>query len=334
MTLCYPWQQSEWQRLCEQLEHDKLPHALFLTGPEGIGKRQFASAFARLLLCDAPQQRVPCGACRGCLLNAAGTHPDFVSVMPEDGSKVIKIQQIRELTDFVANTAQQGGRKLVLIAPAEAMNANAANALLKSLEEPAGRTVLLLVSHSPSYVMPTIRSRCQQIRFPVPPLAQSLAWLANLTAGTDPAPLLQQCGGAPLAALALLGSDRLEQRQKLHNDLLALRAQQLSAVDAAQRWNTLEPLDVVEWLVLYLHESQRSAGADRCPGIVAELAQVPAQRVFRLYDKLLRQKKQLLSGANPNKQLVLEELALDWVALFTGLHPPRQAPQNPLTYRI
>lgn len=334
MILPYPWQQSEWQRLCEQLDSKKLPHALLLTGQKGIGKQQFATAFAWLLLCHAPQNHTPCGACRGCLLNLAGTHPDLCVIAPEDGSKVIKIQQVRELTDFVANTAQQGGRKLVLIHPAEAMNGNAANALLKSLEEPAGDTVLLLVSHGLSHVMPTIRSRCQLLRFPLPAQRQSLQWLSNLSPSVAPELLLEQAGGAPLAALALLDGDQLERRQQLQKDLLALQTRQLSAIAAAQQWNSLEPLTVVEWLLVAVHHNRRhsalapTVAAD--PGDPELLAGVPEQRLYRFYDKLLRQKSQLLSGANPNKQLVLEELAMDWVALFTGVASGRQAFKNPL----
>jgi DNA polymerase-3 subunit delta' len=109
----------------------------------------------------------------------AGSHPDNFVLEPEEADKPIKVDQVRELVAFVVQTAQLGGRKVVLIEPVEAMNVNASNALLKSLEEPSGDTVLLLVSHQPSRLLPTIKSRCQQVACPQPSLAQSQAWLAG-----------------------------------------------------------------------------------------------------------------------------------------------------------
>jgi DNA polymerase-3 subunit delta' len=328
----YPWQLGEWQRLLTQHEQQKLPHALLFTGSRGLGKRQFAVALGQLLLCAAPQQGRSCGACRSCELNSAQTHPDILLIEPEEAGKAIKIDQIRQVSEFVAKTAQQGGRKVVMVAPAEAMNVNSANALLKSLEEPAGDTTLMLVSHTPSQVMPTIRSRCQQFSFPVPPKEQSLQWLANLVTGSVSAEtLLSMAAGAPLAALALLEGDRLEQRQTVEKQLIAVAQGQLSALDAAKNWSSMEVLDIVEWVLLGLHAgSTARAQGQASEGVVALLASIEPSIIFRFQDKMLTVKRQLLSGANPNKQLVLEELLLDWSALTKQAASPRQIKKNGL----
>jgi DNA polymerase III subunit delta' len=145
----YPWQAAERKRLVQQREADKMPHALLLSGARHLGKRDFALCMAGYLLCGTPVAGDPCGTCANCHLVAAGTHPDLRLIEPE-GSKLIKIEQIRELTDWVNQTAQRGGFKVALIHPAEQMNLNAANALLKSLEEPSAGTVIILVSETPA----------------------------------------------------------------------------------------------------------------------------------------------------------------------------------------
>ena len=146
MAEAYPWQAALWQQLASRKQH---AHAYLLHGPAGIGKRALAERLRALLLCHAPVGLEACGQCKGCHLLAAGTHPDDFVLEPEEVDKAIRVDQVRELVSFVVQTAQLGGRKVVLLEPVEAMNLNAANALLKSLEEPSGNTVLLLVSHQP-----------------------------------------------------------------------------------------------------------------------------------------------------------------------------------------
>ncbi|NIB41218.1 DNA polymerase III subunit delta' [Pseudomaricurvus alkylphenolicus] len=325
LAIPYAWQQQQWQRVCQLSANHQLPHALLLAGPKGIGKRHFAQAVGYLMLCLSPVNQVPCGSCKGCELNRAETHPDLFVLAPEDGSRVIKIDQVRRLTDFIAKTSQQGGRKVAVIEPVEALNINAANALLKSLEEPSGDSLLLLVSHMPSQVMATIRSRCQQLEFPMPDQEQSLSWLTPLSVGQDAGYLLACSGGAPLKALELLEGDALEQRELLAKGLLALAGHHISALELAAKLQSGDPLTVVESVMHWLQQGLRIQGQaqDQPTEQVSEqdnqlqqlLASVPSQILFRFWDKLVSLKRQLLSAANPNKQLLLEELMMDWQAL-------------------
>ncbi len=323
LSLPYAWQEEQWQRLIRMSGDQKLPHALLLSGHKGIGKRHFAEAMASFLLCLSPVNKVPCGRCKGCELNLAHTHPDFFLLEPEEPSRVIKIDQVRRLTEFVSKTSQQGGRKVALINPVETLNVNAANALLKSLEEPSGDTVLLLVSQAPTQIMATIRSRCQQLEFALPSREQSLAWLTPLAVGQDPNYLLDCVGGAPLSALQLLDDDLLEQRQAVTDGLLGLAHSRTSALDLAAKLHRGELLPVIEAMMKLLQFGVRT-------GAVAEestthtpaeqelhevLAVVPSTIMFRFWDKLVVVKRQLLGASNPNKQLLLEEVLMDWQAL-------------------
>lgn len=157
MADAYPWQDALWQQLAGRTQH---AHAYLLHGPAGIGKRALAERLMARLLCQQPAGLDACGQCKSCYLLAAGTHPDNYILEPEEADKAIKVDQVRDLVSFVVQTAQLAGRKVVLVEPTESMNINAANALLKSLEEPSGQTVLLLISHQPSRLLPTVKSRC------------------------------------------------------------------------------------------------------------------------------------------------------------------------------
>ncbi len=322
-SIPYPWQQSEWQRLMDQRAAGKLPHALMFIGQKGIGKRNLAQALGQYLLCLSPRSGLPCGSCKACELNRAETHPDIFVLEAEERGKAIKVDQVRALAEFVTKTSQQGGYKFAIIDPAEAMNTNAANALLKSLEEPSGDTVMVLLSHVPSSVMPTIRSRCQILPFSTPLRQQSLPWLERLAGGTaDAAALLDFANGAPLEALSMLDSDALEQRETLLKDFEGVSIGQMSALEVASRWMAFEPIAVIEWLLRWLHGLARFSGSRQrafkreipstLEGIVDN---IQPQHLHRYIDKVVSTKRQLLSGANPNKQLLLEELLMDWSAL-------------------
>ena len=320
----YPWQQSEWQRLMDQMAAQKLPHALMFSGQKGIGKRQLAQALAQYVLCLSPslQSQLPCGRCKSCELNRVNGHPDFIQIEPEEAGKAIKIDQIRALSDYLSKTSQQGGYKVVIIEPAEAMNSNAANALLKSLEEPSGDTLLILISHISSGVMATIRSRCQLRLMAAPHAEQALQWLQPLIGDNNAKEMLNFAGGAPLSALKMASGDALEKRLKLIEGFEAVVSAVQSPLDIAKQWMSYESLEVVEWVLelnhklvcLQAHE-QSAVVNELSPALQTFVSRVSPQYLYRFIDKVFVLKQQLLSGANPNKQLLLEELLMDWSLL-------------------
>src|ERR1700694_1834617 len=201
------------------------PHALLITGRRGLGKRLLALHFARALLCEAPlDSGEACGACPRCGYVAQGTHPDLQLIEPviydEEGNRTptdaINVERVRELIEFSQLSPHLQRAKGALIAPAEAMNTAAANALLKTLEEPPAGTFLLLVSHQPARLPPTILSRCLRLPAPEPDRAAAAAWLAkNGIVDADPELVLAQAGGAPLFALSLADADIQRERAPL-----------------------------------------------------------------------------------------------------------------------
>lgn len=181
--MIYPWHQTAWQQLTEHWQ--QLHHAWLLIGKESTGKSAFAAHFAQVLLCEQPQSNhEACGQCPSCHLFTQHAHPDFYSLTPEqpDSSETgnarklqqIKIDAVRAILEPLTQTSVRGGRRVVLIYPAESMNVQAANALLKMLEEPPEAVVFLLVSHNRDRLLPTIKSRCRALTLPAPSPEQAL----------------------------------------------------------------------------------------------------------------------------------------------------------------
>ncbi|MBV4519735.1 DNA polymerase III subunit delta' [Pseudomonas sp. SWRI74] len=326
MAEAYPWQDSLWQQLAGRTQH---AHAYLLHGPAGIGKRALAERLMASLLCQRPSALDACGECKSCLLLKAGSHPDNYILEPEEADKAIKVDQVRDLVSFVVQTAQLGGRKVVLIEPVESMNINAANALLKSLEEPSGDTVLLLVSHQPSRLLPTIKSRCVQQACPLPSEAMSQAWLAKaLPDCTDEerAELLTLAAGSPLAAVNLQAQGVREQRAQVVEGVKKLLKQQQSPTQLAEGWNAIPLLLLFDWfcdwssLILryQLTQDEQGLGLMDMRKVIQYLAQKSGQdKVLNIQDWILAQRQKVLSKANLNRVLLLEALLVQWASLPT-----------------
>jgi DNA polymerase-3 subunit delta' len=303
-----PWQEEAWERLCRAEKDDNMAHALLLSGGTGTGKTHFARALAARLLCSQADSGAACGRCRSCHLLETGAHSDFLHLAPEGKSRVIRIDQVRSLIDFANQTAALGRRKVVLINPAEVLNLSAANALLKCLEEPSMDTYLLLVSHASGNLPATIRSRCQQLAMPAPAMAQSQTWLDGLTGdSTTTAALLDITGNRPVAALELLQSGALEQHQAWQNALDALIEGKISAVEFPPLVGDLELSAILELFATRLQAAIRTG---------AQTAPAGLHGHFLLLDELHRLQRALLYGGNPNRQLTIENCAVQLVLLL------------------
>ncbi len=240
-----PWQQRAWSSVGGSLAAGRLGHALLLVGQAELGKLQLATALAQRILCTQPvsAEGLACGVCRSCRLFAAGTHPDFNRIGIEINEKTgkprseILVEQIRRLSQWFSLTAQFGGAQVAVIEPAEAMKGAAANALLKTLEEPLPGRYLILITAQPARLSATIRSRCQRVELRLPSAHEARAWL--LQRGADAAHIedaLLAAEGNPGLALAYLNDKRLAMRAEVRRDLGALAAGRERAMSVALRW--------------------------------------------------------------------------------------------------
>lgn len=213
MSPVLPWQQSAWQRMLAAIEQDRLGHALLFSGPEGVGKRDFAEHLVARLLCNAPQpDGAACGQCNACIQREAGSHPDVIRVRPEEGKREISVRVIRALAEKLSLSRHYQSPRVALIDPADALNTNSINALLKMVEEPPAFTHLIFISERPQRLAPTLRSRCQMTRFGIPDRAQALDWLLEQGATEAEAQqAMDDGGGAPLAAHEWLEDEAREQ---------------------------------------------------------------------------------------------------------------------------
>ena len=239
-----PWQQRVYARACEAIDAGRLAHGMLFCGPALLGKRAVAERLAQRLLCTArSKDGEPCGACRGCQLFVAGTHPDYrlISfVFNKEGTRLrteIVIEQIRELSEKLTLTPQYGGAQVVILDPADAINHFACNALLKTLEEPVPGRYLWLISANPARLPATIRSRCQKLEFHIPSRDEALAWLCKQGHSIPTvSEALDAARGHPGLAHAWLEDGSLKLRRDVANDLGKLSVGELAVVETAQRW--------------------------------------------------------------------------------------------------
>jgi DNA polymerase-3 subunit delta' len=326
----YPWQKNDWMRL--QALRNGPVHGLLFRGSAGIGKLDLAINYAQSLLCQDPgEANSACGKCPSCHWFEQGSHPDFRLLQPEslslDGeetesgkkpSKQISVAQIRGLADFLGMTAHQGGRRVIVIHPAESMNPNAANALLKSLEEPPPGLLFILVSNRPQQLLPTILSRCVAIALPAPDTASATRWLAGQGV-KNPDQALAVSGFAPLQALHLD-----EQMGSAERTMMLRAVRQPVVLDAfalAEALQKTEQVMVVQWLQQWSYDlaSMKLAGRLRYhPGeesVIKNLvAPVTALNLARLQKHLQAAKREARHTLNP--KLFYESLLLAYRQLL------------------
>lgn len=321
-----PWQQSQWDKLNIVRKHGRLPHALLMTGPAGLGKLEFARLLGKSLLCESPDiQGMPCGSCKQCRLAAADSHPDIRDVTPEEGDKSIKVDAVRELVNWSILSVAETRYRVFIIRPAETMGLAAANALLKTLEEPIQRTLLILISANPGKLLATIKSRCQQFAFVVPPAALAQAWLSERI-GKDQAQsaaLLRLARGAPLLARQMADSDELQSYNQLLKEFLLLTRSSAEPVKLAEQWQKQQELSVLlnymkRWLtdIILLGNGAGMSGNSSIgpPGDLKTLTgKLDLTAVYKLLDSLFETERQLANNINP--QLALEQLLLHWTYL-------------------
>ena len=330
----YPWLNEQAQQLTGLIVQRQLGHALLLKGIDGLGKRELGLQLAQILLCQhtndeeqgAPQQAVasiPCGHCHACQLVMAGNHSDLHVIRTEQRS--ISVEAIRQLTQVLSESARLGHGKVAVIEQAEKMTEAAGNALLKTLEEPAGQSTLLLISSHPDRLLPTIRSRCQQWLLPVPDAALVLGWLAGqgLTTTDEQASLsaLNVNQGSPLNTRDYLTAGTDQRRQQLLQQFVQLR-QQPQLLTNVQAGLLEQPVHIL-WLQLLLQDalqlalglSSTSLRLVDSESLCRTVSELGAPKLTQALDELAQLRRTLQSGTGRpvNPGLQLTQWLNDWL---------------------
>jgi DNA polymerase-3 subunit delta' len=310
-----PWLEGSRQRMRDALAAGRLPQSLLLLSAAGLGAESLANWSAALALCQSDARR-PCGACASCILLRADTHPDCYVVSLEEDAQQIKVDQIRGLGESLSQSSYRSGYKVGIIEAAEALNANAANAFLKTLEEPTANTLLILIA-KPSHRLPaTIVSRCLRLQLRPPAKSDAASWLAAQDPGVqswDPA--LALAGGAPLLALELQGRGLAALEQEMQESLRDLGAGTIDVTLLADRWARSDPslrlIWLENWITRRIHASLGAATSVQS----AEPVRLPAPLLkpkIRAQFELLDAARELrrLASTGLNQQLALEALLL------------------------
>src|SRR3990167_2099211 len=286
---------TEYQKLWQAKRQSRLPHALLFLGEKGTHKARCAEYFARALLCTAvTESGDPCNVCPRCRQVMHNTHPNVLWVQPEEKSTVIKIDQIRAINDFVYQTALQDGMRIVIIHPADALNIMAANALLKTLEEPPKDTLLILISDQRGRHLPaTVVSRCQRIVFP------------SLTKDERLAFLLQQPG-----------------RQDLFQTLMQLAEAKSCPVQSAEVLQHHDPLRLLDYFLSWMmdvlrlqlnSEALHVINEDYTDHLIQAKTKTQLKHNVNLMEYIQQLRMQLCDGINLNKQMMLEAIFVRWM---------------------
>ncbi|MGH6878137.1 MAG: DNA polymerase III subunit delta' [Rhizomicrobium sp.] len=333
----FPWQTDAWRQLNDWLTAGRLPHAIMLSDAADSRSDLFATAFAARLLCRQPADNRACGECPSCRQFSAGAHPDYHAVTILEDKIGIGVDQVRALARALALTSQYGQGKVALLYPADAMNANAANSLLKTLEEPTPGTWLILVTAQPARLPATLRSRCQRLSLHAHDAAAALAWLNAQEPRSDWPVLLAIAGGAPLLALELSGMPLMQRRLDFFRQLLDLRTRRGDPLKCAGDLGgdslgvalRLLQLWVADLVILASTRGSSEAplaNADARALLQTGLEGLNLRQLHAYLDHIGQAVK--LESAPVNTQLMLEQLLIEWA---DGLASLAAAPLAALT---
>ncbi|NNM59301.1 MAG: DNA polymerase III subunit delta' [Legionellales bacterium] len=312
MTLTYPWHQAAWQQIQNYQNEKRFPHALLISGVPGLAKKTFVERLARILLCE--KQNENCTDCFSCRLADLRGHPDYSEMVPADDSKAIKIEQIRDIIDFISQTTNRSGNRVILIAPAEMMNIAAANALLKTLEEPPSGSHFLLISHSPAQLPATVRSRCQSIKIYPSFDEATVSWVAQQIQQDRviAAALLERADGSPQQAVELAQQNINQIQQQLLDELAGLLIEPFQLLSIAVRWQKQGLLSVLDNLIRLLNNIVKQRVT--LTGEQCLLASISLEKLIQYTQYVFEVRKELILNPNLNPQLLSETLLYRWLS--------------------
>ncbi len=321
-----PWQQQNWDHLNSYIQQQRIPQALLITGRKGLGKQQLATQFAQSLLCTARlTSGLFCGHCSSCVLFSAGTHPDFIQVTPEEDKKTIGIDAIRDLITKLTLKPQFDSYRVVLINPGHQLTNNAANSFLKCLEEPNERTCIILLTEKPTKLPATIISRCQKLTVVIPSQTMAKNWLNSEKVSENIEVLLNLTQGAPLLAKEYANDAIIKTRLQCFNDWLKVAKSELNPIVLAEQWHKQDVGNLMFWQISWITDIIKSRysletdslyHADLKNSLQELSLKLNLKSVYKYYDLLLASQQKLETQIN--KQLMFEEILIEWAKLNNG----------------
>jgi len=340
MIACLPWHREAWSRLADPAS--SLHHGMILSGISGIGKREFAVALAQRILCSEVNDSLPCGTCQNCKLFNAGTHPDFHVICSEseavegrikhisqysdryqdivarekkaNPSLVIPVDQIRTLIERSYQSSHISESRVALILPADRMNTNAANALLKLLEEPPAGAFFLLVSDQPGLLPATIRSRCVNESLAAPNLNQAREWILDRIKDADPTELMTNVSAGPIDIVRDYQDGVLQLQLGNIKCIDELMRGQLDPVELAAQMTKQDVVSLLNWIHRVVFDLIKWKLAGYVPAWSGQsslnIERVSAEKLDKLYDKLAHYRR--MARDQLNLQLALEEIFISF----------------------
>lgn len=318
----YPWHDNTWGQFATAYAQKRLPHAILLTGAHGVGKHVFAKRLIKALLClnPKPETLEACGECQGCKTYESDANPDYMDIQLLEDKQQIGVDQIRKLSEFLTYSRSFEAYRVVLIHPVERMNQNAANSLLKSLEEPAENTVIILTATFLSKVMPTIKSRSQLLTLAMPDRRLAIDWIKKENPDLQNIEeLLEMSHGSPLLATQT-PDDAIEKRNELAKDILNIVEKNKSVTEIAKKWEKYDVESMLDWQIIWLQNFLKKTNASNS-NLLALISssktlqklerEILKEQLWDLYQQLIQKKQTLHTSVNP--LINIENMLILWL---------------------
>jgi DNA polymerase III subunit delta' len=318
-----PWHRENWALFCRYIKQNRIPQALLISGPKGLGKYDLTKHFAYSLLCNNRREDACyCKECRSCRLIESNTHPDLNEIKPEEGKSTISVDQIRRIVADTTLKPQFEGYRAVIINPADAMTLSAANAFLKCLEEPAERTVFILITTNPIKLPATIISRCQMLDITFPDNSALLDWLNSKGINQNQETLINLLKVSALKIEQLSDKTTLKRRADCFEDWLGVASGSSYPAMVAEKWQQIPETELLNWLISWVSDlikcTNRIDAKWLCNRDFTKSFQSLSEKsdikdLYSHYSHLLKTQQQI--GTSINFQIMTEEFLVQWSRL-------------------
>lgn len=318
-----PWQYDNWPLLRQYIQQNRIPHALLISGANGIGKQDLVRQFAYSLLCTkADADGFYCRECRSCRLIESKTHPDYFEISPNEGKTTIAVEQVRKLIAETYLKPQFDAYRVIVINPADSMTLSAANAFLKCLEEPTDRTVFMLITARFNKIPATIASRCQKIEIAYPEAESLTSWMKEQGINQNHDTLIKLIKSSAIKLDQLQDKLILQQRIHCFDDWLALATGSAYPGIISEKWKLIPETEILNWLISWVsdlikcrYEVDKNVlcNLDFTSLLQRLSKQLDVKGLFSLYSSLLTARQQI--GSTLNFQIMIEEILVQWVKL-------------------